>query len=51
MLMGVPIFVNSHFQPYEMTRLTDLVEEMPLHKGTKLAVEGQAAKKSLYIIR
>lgn len=50
-LMGVPIFANSHFQPYEMTRLTDYVSEVQLAKGTVLAEEGQAAKKNLYIIR
>jgi cAMP-dependent protein kinase regulator len=27
-LMGVPIFGNLHFQPYEMTRLTDYVTEV-----------------------
>jgi CRP-like cAMP-binding protein len=50
-LMGVPIFANSHFQPYEMTRLTDYVTEVQLQKGTLLAQEGQPAKKNLYIIR
>lgn len=50
-LMGVPIFANSHFQPYEMTRLTDYVSEVQLSKGTILAEEGQSAKKNLYIIR
>jgi len=50
-LMGVPIFANSHFQPYEMTRLTDLVQEVEFPKGTRLASEGQPAKKNLYIIR
>lgn len=50
-LMGVPIFANSHFQPYEMTRLTDYVSEVQLRKGTVLAEEGQEAKKNLYIIR
>jgi len=50
-LMGVPIFANSHFQPYEMTRLTDLVTEVQLPKGTRLAAEGQPANKNLYIIR
>ena len=49
--MGVPIFANSHFQPYEMTRLTDLVEEVRIPKGTRLAAEGQPSKKNLYIIR
>lgn len=50
-LIGVPIFANSHFQPYEMTRLTDYVSEVSLPKGTVLAEEGQPAKKNLYIIR
>ncbi len=50
-LMGVPIFANSHFQPYEMTRLTDYVSEVHLPKGTVLAEEGQPARKNLYILR
>ena len=43
-LMGVPIFANSHFQPYEMARLTDLVTEVTFHNGEVLAEEGQPAK-------
>ena len=50
-LMGVPIFANSHFQPYEMARLTDLVTEVTFHNGEVLAEEGQPAKQNLYIIR
>lgn len=50
-LMGVPIFANSQFQPYEMSRLTDLVAEVAFHKGEVLAEEGQPAKQNLYIIR
>lgn len=50
-LMGVPIFANSQFQPYEMSRLTDLVAEVSFHKGEVLAEEGQPAKQNLYIIR
>lgn len=50
-LMGVPIFANSHFQPYEMTRLTDFVTEVQLLKGTVLAQEGQPAKKNMYLIK
>jgi len=50
-LQGVPIFANSHFQPYEMTRLTDYVSEVQLPKGTILAEEGHPARKNLYIIR
>lgn len=50
-LMGVPIFANSHFQPHEMTRLTDFVTEVQIPKGVLLAEEGQPAKKNLYIIR
>lgn len=50
-LMGVPIFANSNFQPYEMTRLTDYVSEVFLPKGTVLAEEGTPARKNLYIIR
>eukprot|EP00559_Dactyliosolen_fragilissimus_P008241 CAMPEP_0184858102 /NCGR_PEP_ID=MMETSP0580-20130426/3209_1 /TAXON_ID=1118495 /ORGANISM="Dactyliosolen fragilissimus" /LENGTH=807 /DNA_ID=CAMNT_0027354045 /DNA_START=336 /DNA_END=2759 /DNA_ORIENTATION=+ len=50
-LMGVPIFANSYFQPYEMTRLTDLVTEVAFLRGEVLAREGEPAKKNLYIIR
>lgn len=50
-LMGVPIFANSLFLPFEMTRLTDHVTEVFLPKGTILAEEGTPAKKNLYIIR
>ncbi|KAL7547018.1 hypothetical protein ACHAWF_010336 [Thalassiosira exigua] len=50
-LMGVPIFANSQFQPYEMARLTDLVAEVTFHPGEVLAEEGQPAKQNLYIIR
>uniref|UniRef100_A0A7S2H902 cGMP-dependent protein kinase n=1 Tax=Helicotheca tamesis TaxID=374047 RepID=A0A7S2H902_9STRA len=50
-LMGVPIFAHSQFQPYEMARLTDLVTEVTFQKGEVLAEEGQPAKQNLYIIR
>jgi len=50
-LMGVPIFANSHFQPYEMARLTDLVTEVGFRKGEVLAEEGKPANQNLYIIR
>eukprot|EP00985_Skeletonema_marinoi_P032057 scaffold38020_cov280-Skeletonema_marinoi.AAC.1 len=50
-LMGVPLFANSQFEPHEMARLTDLVEEVDFKQGEVLAQEGQAAKQSLYIIR
>ena len=50
-LMGVPLFANSEFEPYEMTKLTDLVEEVEFEKDEVIAEEGQAAKQSLYIIR
>lgn len=50
-LMGVPIFANSHFQPYEMTRLADLVTEVAFSKGQVLAQQGQPSPQNLYIIR
>jgi len=50
-LKRVPIFANSHFQPYEMTRLADKVEEIHFPKGTLLAQKGQPAEKNLYVIR
>jgi cAMP-dependent protein kinase regulator len=49
-LMGVPIFAHSHFQPYEMSRLTDLVMEVEFKKGDVLAEEGKPAPQNLYII-
>lgn len=50
-LMGVPIFAKSQFQPDEMAKLVDLVTEETFSKGEVLAEEGQAAKQNLYIIR
>lgn len=50
-LMGVPIFANSHFQPYEMARLTDLLTEVSFQKGEILAEEGKISPQNLYIIR
>ena len=50
-LIGIPIFANSQFQPYEMARLTDLVTEVTFPKGEVLAEEGQPAKKILYLVR
>jgi CRP-like cAMP-binding protein len=45
LLLGIPIFANSQFQPYEMARLTDLVTEVTFPQGEVLAEEGQPAKK------
>merc|ERR1719401_3372476 len=50
-LMGVPIFANSQFQPFEMDELTDLITEVTFDKGEAVAREGQPAKKNLYIVR
>ena len=50
-LMGVPIFANSGFQPFEMTRLTDLVTEISYGKDEILVEQNQSATKSLYIVR
>jgi serine/threonine protein kinase/CRP-like cAMP-binding protein len=50
-LMGVPLFANSQFEPYEMARLTDLVTEVKFQKGEVLAEEGKAAKQNLYLIQ
>lgn len=49
-LMGVPIFANSHFQPHEMERLTNLVREVDFRKNEVLSEEGQLANQALYII-
>ena len=50
-LMGVPIFANSRFQSYEMSKLTEMVREVIFPAGEVLATEGQPCIKSLYIIR
>ncbi|KAL7533915.1 hypothetical protein ACHAWF_004666, partial [Thalassiosira exigua] len=50
-LMGVPIFANSQFQPYEMTKLTELLTEVTFQQGDVLAEEGQPTKQNLYIIQ
>jgi len=50
-LMAVPLFANSQFEPHEMARLTELVEEVDFKQGDEIAVEGKATKKGLYIIR
>ena len=50
-LMSVPIFANSKFQPYEMSRLTELLSEVTFLPGEVLAEEGRPARQNLYIIR
>ena len=50
-LMGVPIFANSQFQPFEMARLADVVAEVTFLPKEVIAEEGQPAKQNLYIIR
>jgi len=50
-LMGVPIFANSHFLPHEMSRLTDLVTEVTFQRGQILSEEGKPINPCLYIIR
>lgn len=50
-LMGVPIFANSQFQPFEMAKLTDLITEVTFRKGESVAKDGQPAQKNLYIVR
>jgi len=50
-LLGVPIFSNSQFQPFEMARLTELVVETTFAAGTILAEEGKPLIQNLYIIR
>jgi len=50
-LMGVPIFANSQFQPSEMDRLVELITEVTFDRGQTIEEEGQLAKKNLYIVR
>jgi len=50
-LEGVPVFANSEFQPFEMTRLTELLSERTFPAGTILAEEGKPYEQNLYIIR
>jgi len=50
-LEGVPVFAHSEFQPFEMTRLTELLTERSFPAGTILAEEGKPFEQNLYIIR
>jgi cAMP-dependent protein kinase regulator len=50
-LLGVPIFINSQFQPHEITKLVELVTETTFRAGTVLAEEGKPLAQNLYIIR
>lgn len=50
-LMSVPIFGHSNFQSFEMSQLTDLMNEDTYKKGTVLVEEGQPVKRALYLIR
>jgi len=50
-LEGVPVFAHSEFQPFEMTRLTELLIEKSFPAGTILAEEGKDFEPNLYIIR
>jgi CRP-like cAMP-binding protein len=50
-LMGVPIFANSLFNPFEMARLTDLLNYATFNKGEVLAKIGQPARQNLYIVQ
>jgi CRP-like cAMP-binding protein len=50
-LMGVPIFANSLFNPFEMARLTDLLNYTTFNKGEVLAKLGQPARQNLYIVQ
>jgi CRP-like cAMP-binding protein/tRNA A-37 threonylcarbamoyl transferase component Bud32 len=50
-LLGVPIFSNSKFQPFEMSRLTDLIVETTFQPGTILGEQGKPLVQNLYIIR
>jgi serine/threonine protein kinase len=49
-IMGVPIFANSFFQPFEMARLTDLLREVSFGPGQVLAETGKPSPQNLYII-
>lgn len=50
-LEGVPIFAHSQFQPFEMSRLTELLTERSFTAGSVLAEEGKPYEPNLYIIR
>jgi CRP-like cAMP-binding protein len=49
--MDVPIFANSLFNPFEMARLTDLLNYTTFNKGEVLAKLGQPARQNLYIVQ
>jgi len=50
-LEGVPVFAHSEFQPFEMSRLSELMTEQHFPAGTTLAEEGKNYEPNLYIIR
>jgi len=50
-LMGIPIFANSQFQPFEMARLNELITEEKFNAGDILAEEGKSLKQCLFIIQ
>jgi len=50
-LEGVPVFAHSEFQPFEMTRLTELLTEKSFPAGTTLVEEGKEFEPNIYIIR
>eukprot|EP00588_Corethron_pennatum_P010859 CAMPEP_0194265600 /NCGR_PEP_ID=MMETSP0169-20130528/782_1 /TAXON_ID=218684 /ORGANISM="Corethron pennatum, Strain L29A3" /LENGTH=794 /DNA_ID=CAMNT_0039006095 /DNA_START=96 /DNA_END=2480 /DNA_ORIENTATION=+ len=50
-LMGIPIFANSKFEPFEMDQLNDLVEDLTFAKDTEVVNKGDAVHQALYIIR
>ena len=50
-LLAVPIFIDSHFETYEMNRLADLIQEMTFQPGTVLAEQGKPLVQNFYIVR
>eukprot|EP00591_Stephanopyxis_turris_P014458 CAMPEP_0195538586 /NCGR_PEP_ID=MMETSP0794_2-20130614/49611_1 /TAXON_ID=515487 /ORGANISM="Stephanopyxis turris, Strain CCMP 815" /LENGTH=902 /DNA_ID=CAMNT_0040672583 /DNA_START=21 /DNA_END=2729 /DNA_ORIENTATION=+ len=51
LLMGVGIFANSEFKPYEMSRLTDLITETTFKKNAFIAEQGKPLEPSLFFIQ
>jgi len=50
-LLAVPMFANSKFQQFEVTRLTDHFFEKTFPPGTVLAELGKPLVQNLYVIR
>jgi protein kinase A len=51
LLVGVPVFANSKFEPFELAQLTDMLVERTFSPGTVLAEQGKPDFQELFIIK